>query len=108
MSRLGLVAALLRGIMDSDGEIRQLDRSSIAMRPIKAVYEDGHLMFSEGPAPEGRMEVIVVFPDQTEPASPRDKDAGKRFVEEWSGVLKGADIEGWREQRMADLEKKHQ
>jgi hypothetical protein len=78
------------------------------MRPIKAVYENGHLMFPDGTAPDGRMEVVVVFPDQSEPAPPRDKDAGKRFVEKWSGVLKGVDIEGWKEQRIADLEKKHQ
>ncbi len=78
------------------------------MRPVKAVYENGHLMFPEGLAPEGRMEVVVVFPDQGESAAPRDKDAGKRFVEKWTGVLKGVDIEGWEEQRIADLEKKHQ
>ena len=56
----------------------------------------------------GRMEVVIVFPDQSKLSPPRDKDAGKRFVKEWSGVLKGVDIEGWKEQRIADLEKKHQ
>jgi len=78
------------------------------MRSVKAIYENGHLRFPDGAAPEGRMEVVVVFPDEAEPDPPRDKDAGKRFVEEWSGVLKGVDIEGWKEQRIADLEKKHQ
>jgi hypothetical protein len=77
------------------------------MRTIKALYENGHLMFPEGVAPEGRMEVVVVFPDHAEPTAPRDKDAGKRFVEKWSGVLKGVNIEGWKEQRIAELEKKH-
>lgn len=82
------------------------------MRSVKAVYENGHLMFPDGPAPEGRMDVVVVFPDQLpdqgEPSPPRNKNAGKEFVEKWSGVLKGVDIEGWKEQRIADLEKKHQ
>ena len=80
------------------------------MRSVKAVYENGHLVFPEGNGPEGRMEVVVVFPDQGEPISPRnrEKNAGKRFVEKWRGVLKGANTEGWKEQRIADLEKKHQ
>jgi hypothetical protein len=65
-------------------------------------------MFPEGAAPEGRMEVVVVFPDQCEPAPARDKDAGKRFVEKYLGILKGANIEGWKEQRIADLEKKYE
>jgi hypothetical protein len=78
------------------------------MRTFKAVYENGHLMFPDGIAPEGRMEVVVVFPDQCEPPPPRDTDAGKRFVEKWSGMLKDTNIEGWKEQRIADLEKKYQ
>jgi hypothetical protein len=69
------------------------------MRPIKAVYEDGHLMFPEGTAPEGRMEVVVVFPDQSEPSPPRDKNAGKRFVREWAGILKGCDVSDWKNQK---------
>lgn len=80
------------------------------MRSLKAVYENGHLVFPEGNGPEGRMEVVVVFPDQAGRTPPRDKDknAGKRFVRKWKGILKGVNIEGWKEQRIADLEKKHQ
>lgn len=78
------------------------------MRSVKVVYENGHLIFPDGSGSEGRMEVVVVFPDQGEPIAPRDKNAGKRFVEKWTGVLKGVNIEGWKEQRIADLEKKHQ
>ena len=77
------------------------------MRSVRAVYENGYLVFPEGNAPEGRMEVVVVFPDRSETDRPRDKNAGKRFVEEWAGVLKDVNIEGWKEQRIADLEKKH-
>jgi hypothetical protein len=78
------------------------------MHRIKGLYENGQVTFPEGAAPEGRMDVVVIFPDPREPTPPRDKNAGKRFVEKWSGVLKGADIEGWKEQRIADLEKKYQ
>jgi len=100
------IAGIREGLSDFDaGRVRSLSRA--AMRPIKAVYEDGHLMFPDGAAPEGRMEVVIVFPDQSKLSPPRDKDAGKRFVKEWSGVLKGVDIEGWKEQRIADLEEKH-
>jgi hypothetical protein len=77
------------------------------MRSVKAVYEDGHLFFPEGNGPQGRMEVVVVFPEQEPAAALRDKDAGKRFVQKWSGRLQGVDAEGWKEQRIADLEKKH-
>jgi hypothetical protein len=78
------------------------------MQSMNAVYENGRLFFPEGNEPEGRMEVVVVFPDKSEPQPPRDKDAGKRFVKKWAGVLKGANIEDWKEQRIAELEKKHQ
>jgi hypothetical protein len=78
------------------------------MRSVRAVYENGHLVFPEGNGPEGRMEVVVIFPEKNESVAARDKNAGKRFVEKWSGVLKGVDVEGWKEQRIADLEKKHQ
>jgi hypothetical protein len=79
------------------------------MRPVKAVYENGHVIFPGESAPEGRMEVVIVFPDEGEsPSLNPDKDAGKRFVEKWSGALKGVDIEGWKERRIADLETKHQ
>jgi hypothetical protein len=76
------------------------------MRPFKAVYENGHLLFPDGTAPEGKMEVVVVFPDQCEPAPTRDKDAGKRFVQEWSGVLKGRDISNWKDEKAEYLKGK--
>jgi hypothetical protein len=76
-----------------------LNEPGSEMRPIKAVYEDGHLMFPEGAAPEGRMEVVVIFPDQSEPSPPRDKDGGKRFDREWAGVLKGCDISNWKDEK---------
>lgn len=69
------------------------------MPSVKAVYENGQLIFPEGNAPEGRMEVVVIFPEQTVEKLPRDKDAGKRFVREWSGVLKGCDISNWKDEK---------
>ncbi len=76
------------------------------MQSVKAVYDNGHLLFPEGNGPEGRMEVVVVFPDQAESAPPRDKDAGKRFVREWKGVLKGCDISNWKDEKAEYLEAK--
>jgi hypothetical protein len=69
------------------------------MRSIKALYENGHLVFPEGNGPEGRMEVVVVFPDQNKPAIAHPKDAGKRFVSEWSGVLEGCDLGNWKDDK---------
>jgi hypothetical protein len=65
------------------------------MRSVKAIYENGHLMFSEGTPPLGRMEVVVVFPETGETNPRRNTEAGKRFVQEWAGVLKGCDISRW-------------
>jgi hypothetical protein len=76
------------------------------MRSMKAVYENGHLVFPEGNGPAGRMEVVVVFPDMGESTVPRDKDAGKRFVREWSGILKGCDIGDWKDQKADYLMRK--
>jgi hypothetical protein len=76
------------------------------MRPVKAVYEDGHLMFPEGSASEGRMEVVVVFPDKSEPAPARDVNAGKRFVREGAGVLKGCDVSNWKDEKAEYLKGK--
>ena len=45
------------------------------------------------------MEVVVISPDQTEPVPPRDTDAGKRFVEKWSGILKGCDVSNWKDEK---------
>jgi hypothetical protein len=98
----------MRGIIECLRKRVSCPYGGVAMWSAKAVYENGHLVFPEGNGPEGRMEVVVIFPDQNMPAVPRDKDAGKRFVQEWAGILKGADIEGWKESRISDLEKKHQ
>ena len=76
------------------------------MRSVNAVYENGRLFFPEGDGPEGRMEVVVVFPDQGESAPPRDKDAGKRFVREWSGILKGCDVSNWQDEKAEYLKGK--
>jgi hypothetical protein len=74
---------------------------------MKAIYENGHLLFPDGSAPEGRMEVVVVFPDQGESVPPRDKDAGKRFVREWAGVLKGCDVSNWKDDKAEYLNGKN-
>jgi hypothetical protein len=76
------------------------------MRSVKAVYDNGHLMFPDGSVPEGRMEVVVVFPDQGKPIASRDKDAGKRFVREWTGILKGSDISNWKDEKAEYLKGK--
>jgi hypothetical protein len=79
-----------------------------AMQTMKAVYDNGTLVFPEGVAPRGRMEVVVVFPEQVEAVSnnlieQRDKDAGKRFVREWSGILRGCNIDNWKDEKAAHL-----
>jgi hypothetical protein len=71
----------------------------IVMRSIKAVYDNGHLTLDGGSSPSGRMEVVVIFPGQEESIRPHDKDAGKRFVREWGGILEGCDVRGWKDRK---------
>ncbi len=73
------------------------------MRSIKAVYENGHLVFPEGDGPEGRMEVVVVFPDKNQTDHNQAKGSGERFVREWSGILEGCDLGNWQENKADDL-----
>ncbi len=77
------------------------------MRSLKAVYEDGQVLFLKGQTPEGRMDVIVTFLDSGNVAEKPKKNAGKRFVEKWTGVIKGADIDGWKDRKAEDLLEKH-
>lgn len=76
------------------------------MKSIKAVYDNGHLQFPEGNRPAGRMEVVVLFPESNEPNELHDKDAGRRFVEEWSGVLKDANLDNWQDEKAEYLKGK--
>ena len=36
------------------------------MLPVRALYDNGYLTFPDGSTPEGRMEVVVVFPEHEE------------------------------------------
>jgi hypothetical protein len=76
------------------------------MIAVKAVFDNGQVVFPPGTLPEGRREVIVTFLDE-ETAEKRDPEAGKRFVEKWKGVLKGVDIGDWKDQKADDILRKH-
>lgn len=80
------------------------------MRQVNAVYENGRLTLPDGLAPEGRLNVVVTFPDlspnPSEPVPARDKNAGKRFVREWMGVLEGCDVGNWKDEKAEYLKGK--
>ena len=76
------------------------------MIAIKAVFDNGQVVFPPGTLPEGRREVIVTFLDE-ETTEKRDPEAGKRFVEKWGGSLKGMDIGDWKDQKADDILRKH-
>jgi hypothetical protein len=76
------------------------------MIAVKAVYDNGRVVFPPGTLPEGRRDVIVTFLEE-ENTEKRDPEAGKRFVEKWEGVLKGVDIGNWKEQKAEDILRKH-
>jgi hypothetical protein len=78
------------------------------MQSVKAIYENGQILFLEASLPKGRRDVIVTFLEGRDPSARYDPGAGKRFVLKWKGFLKNANTEGWREERTAYLEKKHQ
>jgi hypothetical protein len=76
------------------------------MIAVRAVFDNGQIVFQPGALPEGRREVIVTFLDEETPEK-RDPEAGKRFVEKWSGFLDGVDIGDWKEQKAEDTLRKH-
>jgi len=76
------------------------------MIAVKAVFDNGQVVFPPRTRPEGRQDVIVTFLDE-DTTEKRDPEAGKRFIEKWSGVLKGANIENWKDQKAEDISKKH-
>ncbi len=77
------------------------------MRSVMAVYEDGQIRLPEGVNPKGRMNVIITFLEDEHETVERAQEPGKLFVSRWSGVLEGVKIDGWKEQRADDLERKH-
>jgi hypothetical protein len=90
---------------ESENIIRP-NKKCAAMIAIKAVFDNGQVVFPPGTLPEGRREVIVTFLDE-ETMEKRDPEAGKRFVEKWCGVIKGADIDNWKDQKAEEILKKH-
>ena len=52
------------------------------------------------------MEVVVVFLTSASRLPIRDKDAGKRFVEERAAVLKGRDVANWKDEKAEYLKEK--
>jgi hypothetical protein len=76
------------------------------MHTIKGVYENGQIILPEGQYPSGRRDVIVLFPDMNN-ATEKDPNAGVMFVQKWKGILKGCDIENWRDQKVEYLQRKH-
>lgn len=77
------------------------------MRSLKAVYENGRILLPEREAPQGPIDVIVTFLDEENTAEKPKKDAGKRFVEKWMGVIKGSNIDDWKDRKVKDLLEKH-
>ena len=75
------------------------------MRSVKAVYENGHLVFPETQPPKGRMNVVVTFlEDRGAPEA--DKNAGKLFVSRWTGIIRDSHIEGWKDHKAERLKEK--
>jgi len=77
------------------------------MHTIRGIYENGRIILPDGQYPSGRQEVVVLFPD-AEDATNKDATAGIRFVNKWRGILKGCNIDDWKDQKVDDLLRKHQ
>jgi hypothetical protein len=77
----------------------------VLMHTIKGIYENGQVTLPKGQLPSGRQDVIVLFPEINNPEG-KDLTAGKRFVEKWQGILKGCNIDDWKNQKADDLQRK--
>ncbi len=74
------------------------------MRSLRAIYENGQIVFPEDDAPQEMGRVIITFLDDDSGEPSRPKDAGKRFVKKWRGVIKGSSIDDWKDQKAKHLE----
>lgn len=75
------------------------------MHTIKGIFENGQIILPEGQYPMGRRDVIVLFPDVDSPNA-KDRTAGKKFVQKWQGILKGCNIDDWKDRKADDLQRK--
>ncbi len=76
------------------------------MRSLRAIYENGQIIFPGGSAPQGKSIVIITFLDDDSSESGRRKDPGKRFVSKWRGVIRGRNVDDWKDQKAEYLKGK--
>lgn len=78
------------------------------METVEAIYENGKIKFLDKNLPRRKFRVLVTFLEEVEAQTkPEKKMTGKEFVEKWRGVLKGANIKDYKEERLKYLEEKH-
>ena len=75
------------------------------MQLVKAVYDNGHLVFPEGNGPEGTMEVVVVFPDRADRLFPATRTPANGSYGNGK-ALKGCDISNWQDEKAEYLKGK--
>ncbi len=76
------------------------------MRSVRAVYEDGQVVFSQESLPTERSDVIVTFLDHGDGGRQPAANAGQQFVEKWSGVIEGTDIADWKDRKAEHMKRK--
>lgn len=79
------------------------------METVEAIYENGKVKFLTRNLPKRKFKVLVTFLEelgQLEPGLPR-KMTGEEFVKKWAGIIEGATIENYKEERAQYLKEKY-
>ena len=74
------------------------------------VQADGELHLSDLPCHKGdRIEAVISVHEHADRSSPPEasRGAGERFVDRWTGIIQGADVDGWKDAKAAHLREKH-
>ena len=77
------------------------------MTTVKARYENGKVLLPNRDVPQEDQDVMVTFLGNADTRSQRAKST-EAFLQKWSGVIKGANIGDYKEERTRRLERKHQ
>lgn len=76
------------------------------METVEAIYEKGKIKFLDKKLPERKYRVLVTFLEEID-AQHEKKMTWNEFLEKWEGIIEGADIEDYKEERIKYLKEKY-
>lgn len=78
----------------------------VKMETVEAIYENGKVKFLTRNLPKRRFKVLVTFLEELE-LPPQKEMTWKEFLQKWEGIIEGADIENYKDERAQYLKEKY-